>query len=339
MSGKSFTVKMAQRHTYTRDELEQYFDRICMPKEKRVFDVANLPDHQRLAFLHLLQKHHLVKVPWENLTQHYSWHRVINVKPKHLFRKIVNQPGRGGYCMEANYFFHLVLFSLGFDVYMAGSRIYHPDTVRYGGWSHCVNIVTIAGVKYLLDGGFGGNGPSRPVPLQHGEVLTQILPNQMRVMHEPITQNLDRSQEVWIFEHRYHENAEWVPMYCFTDMEFIPEDIEYMNFEPWLNPQTFFTHKVVAVRFTTNKEQIGEHGPGSPSEEALEGEIDGSLTINHYTLKWRRHGEKKLEIVFKTEADRLQALEKYFGITFNGEDREAIYGTAAQIGATAMESI
>ena len=127
-----------------------------MPEHKRIYDIQGLSNDDKLNFLELLQKHQLCKVPWENLTQHYSWHKVINVKPKHLFRKIVRQPGRGGYCMEANFFFHTVLLSLGFDVYMCGSRIYKPAKKGYGGWTHVVNLVTIAGVKYLLDGGFGG---------------------------------------------------------------------------------------------------------------------------------------------------------------------------------------
>ena len=160
---------MAQRHSYSRDELDGYFDRICMPKSRRVYDVRSLSDNEQLDFLKLLQKHHLVKVPWENLTQHYSWHRVVNVMPKHLYRKIVNDPGRGGYCMEVNYFYHLILFSLQFDVYMVGSRIYRSNIGRYGGWTHVVNLVTIAGKRYLLDGGFGGQGPSGPVLVEHGQ--------------------------------------------------------------------------------------------------------------------------------------------------------------------------
>lgn len=127
---------MAKRHVYNKEELDLYFDRVCVPKSRRIYDVSSISDEDRLSFLNLLQKHHLVKVPWENLTQHYSWHTTINVKPKHLFKKIVSNPGTGGYCMEVNYFFHLILYSLGFVVYMSGSRIYHQHTGFYGGWTH-----------------------------------------------------------------------------------------------------------------------------------------------------------------------------------------------------------
>ena len=235
--------------------------------------------------------------------------------------------------MEANHFFHTVLLSLGFDVYMAGARI-HRGEGMYGGWTHVVNLVTIDGTKYLLDGGFGPQGPSRPLAVREGKVGIQVAPAEMRVVREAIAQMLDRTQRMWIYQHRYEEGKEWVPMYCFTELEFIETDIVAMNFAPWLNPQTFFTHKVVAVRFTTDREPV-EH-PGSPGEEALEGEIDGSLTLNQSVLKWRRRGRKVMEVQFSTDEDRQKALEEYFGIVLAEEDRQAIKGTAAEVGSKGM---
>jgi hypothetical protein len=119
-------------------------------------------------------------------------------------------------------------------------------------------------------------------------------------------------------------------------MEFTPADVETMNFQPSRSRQTFFTHKVVANRFTTANERDEGDLPGSPSETALEGEIDGSLTLNHDVLKWRRHGKKVLELPFKTDDERVVALRKYFGITLAEEDRVAIQNTAAMIGVKAM---
>ena len=107
-----------------------------------------------------------------------------------------------------------------------------------------------------------------------------------------------------------------------------------MNFAPSTSRYTFFTHKVVAVRFTTDKESNSE--PGSPGEQELEGEIDGSVTINHDTLKWRCHGEKIVTLPFKTEQERVDALREYFGISLADEDREAISNTMAMIGVKAM---
>jgi arylamine N-acetyltransferase len=322
---------MASRPRYTGEELEEYFDRICLPSAKRMYNVRTLPDDQKLEYLNLLQKHQLIKVPWENLVQHYSWHTVVNVKPKHLFKKIVRQPGRGGYCMEVNSFFHTVLLSLGFDVYMTGARIYSAPKKTFGGWTHVVNLVTVGSTKYLLDGGFGGPGPSRPIPLEHGKIRTQVPPAQMRLVYKTLAQNLT-GQKVWVYESRFEDDALWTPCYSFSEMEFTPEDIESMNFAPWTSRHSFFTHKIVAVRFSTDRERNGPGGPGSPSEAALEGEVDGAITINQNVLKWRRNGKKICDWHFQNEDDRLMALEMYFGIVLADEDKEAIAGTAAAMG-------
>lgn len=119
---------MAKRQKFSRDELARYFDRVCLPGSRRLYDVSALKESDKLDFLNLLQKHHLVKVPWENLVQHYSWHQTVHLDPGHLFKKIVGDPGRGGYCMENNFFYHLILFSLGFQVHLAGSRIFKDNS-------------------------------------------------------------------------------------------------------------------------------------------------------------------------------------------------------------------
>ncbi|CAJ2509633.1 Uu.00g146590.m01.CDS01 [Anthostomella pinea] len=271
---------------------------------------AQLPPHARQA--------QLVKVPFENLTQHYSWHRVVDVKPQHLFRKIVagadgvGGRGRGGYCMEANSLFHTVLLSLGFAVYVAGAQVYEPSEGIYG-FSHCVNIVTIGGVRYIVDVGFGANGPVGPVPLEAGLEHAHVEPARVRLLHEPIPQQTDQGCRVWIYQH------------C---------DIRGMNLSPWTSNTSFFTRKVVVVRFTTDQEDDGDSGPGPGSagtEAVAEGAVDGALILFEDSLKWRRGGETKLEIKFETESMRVDALRRYFGIELDDEDREAIRGTVSEI--------
>ncbi|KAH9905948.1 cysteine proteinase [Xylariomycetidae sp. FL2044] len=327
---------MADRPRYSHAQLEEYFERIGLPEHLRLYTILPLSDNDQLAFVTALTKHHLVKVPFENLTQHYSWHKVVDVSPAHLFKKIVQHAQgscRGGYCMENNSLYHTVLLSLGLKVYMAGARVYDAVEGKYGGFSHCVNIVVIGDRKYMLDVGFGPNGPTGPVPLELPHVVrTHVAPANMRVMYEPIPQQVDQDRWIWIYQHRFNEDAEWVPMYCFVDLEFLLEDIRGMNLSPWRSPTSFFTRKVLATRFTTDLEVNGERGPRTPSEEAVAaGNIDGALVLFEDTLKWRRKGETKLDLKFENEAQRVAALERYFGIALDEEDREAIRGTVSEI--------
>jgi arylamine N-acetyltransferase len=360
---------MAGRHTYTNKELEVYFDRISLPAPLRLYDVRGLPSTSQLDFLHVLQKHQIVKIPWENLALHYSWHRTINVAPPRLFHKIMRSQGRGGYGLEVNHLFHTVLLSLGFDVHLAGARVHDPATATYGGFTHVVNLVTVAGIKYLCDAGFGPAGPSRPLALIAGDVQTHVAPAEMRVVCEPVRGGVKAGEKVWVYQHRYvgipaaaaaaqqhrsddasHDDddddddddnddgvrrdspmSQWNTCYCVAEVEFLPADVHTLNFALQLNPQSVVTHKVVASRFTTSYERNSTRGPGSPFEREMEGEIDGTITLDGDVLKWRRRGKKVVEERFRCEAERVEALQMFYGVALADEDVDAIKGTAAAV--------
>lgn len=192
-----------------------------------------------------------------------------------------------------------------------------------------------------------------------------IGPASVRLLHGPIPQQASPdSSRVWIYQHRASPGADWVPMYCFVDFEFLPEDIRGMNLSPWRSPRSFFTRRVLVTRFTTDMEELPaadgsagssgrgrgrgrggangggdeqqgqgqDQGPGLPDEEAItHGEIDGAIVLFEDTLKWRRRGETRLEVKFGTEEERIDALRKYFGIVLDEEDRDAIRGTVSEI--------
>ncbi|KAI0838514.1 arylamine N-acetyltransferase 3 [Hypoxylon sp. FL0890] len=335
---------MADRPRYSHEQLEQFFNRIALPENKRVYSVEELPDDDKLRYLALLLKHTLVRIPFENLTLHYSWHRIINVRPQHLYDKIVRPPSyRGGYCMENASLFHTVLLSLGYKVFLAGARVYEKETGKYGGFSHCVNIVIVDDTRYLVDVGFGANGPTTPFPVRHDAPQPHIKTGSVRIrtVLEPIPQAVDQGQKMWILQQRLqegppgHQDAEWMPLYCFVLFEFLLEDIRGMNLSPWKSPSSWFTQKVVVSRFTTTLEKgdlEGGEGPGAASDSAIdEGEIDGALILFQDMLKWRRSKETKFEVKLQDEKQRVEALRKYFGIELDLEDREAIRGTVSEL--------
>ena len=318
----------AGRYVFSNEQLEQYFDRIALPRSKRISTVSTLSDSEKLAYLKTLIKHQQVRIPFENLTLHYSWHRVIDVSPFHLFRKVTSQRGRGGYCMEVNSLFHTVLLTVGFNCYIAAARVWVAPESRWTGWSHLVNLVSIAGVKYLADVGFGANEPTLPIPLKHGGTVAQIPPAESRLVFEALPQNLSDCK-VWIHQSKINAEAEWTPLYCFTEMEVLPTDIDGMNYSPMLGRTSIFTQRVMCVRITTDKE--GPE-PGLAQEQVIdEGEIDGALIIDHDKFKWRRGGKTVLEWEFQSENERVVALKKYFGIELDVEDRDAILGTISAV--------
>lgn len=130
--------------TYSPAQLESYLARIQYAKAVGASSSSSSLDPDRdpagathqlqptLETLKTLQKHHLAAIPFENLSLHYSSHRTISLDPEDLFEKIVVQR-RGGYCMENNLLFGIVLRSLGYCVYGAGGRVSHAISHRPGG--------------------------------------------------------------------------------------------------------------------------------------------------------------------------------------------------------------
>lgn len=101
-----------------------------------------------------------------------------------------------------------VLLSLGFNAILAGSRLFKPFNNRFGGLVR-VNIVSIGGVHYLLDVGFGGYGSPQPVPLLEGTEtiepsgLPHIEPRaEMRVVKQAVVQQVDHTRRLWVYQFR-----------------------------------------------------------------------------------------------------------------------------------------
>jgi len=99
---------------------------------------------------------HQRAVPFENLDI-YDAEADISLEIPALYDKIV-QRRRGGYCFELNAAFMSLLASLGYDCYALAVRVVwnFPDVMPI---SHRATVVTIDGVRYFCDVGFGGPSP------------------------------------------------------------------------------------------------------------------------------------------------------------------------------------
>jgi arylamine N-acetyltransferase len=306
---------MSARTAYTRDQITKYFDRLGLPEGKRRYDVSGLSPEDSLEYLALLQKLQLAAIPFENINLHYSTHHSVSVHPEVLFRKIIgDNNGRGGYCMENNRLFGTLLNSVGFALYSGGCRVFADGT--WTGWSHMVNIITIGDSKYHVDVGFGADGPVVPMPLERsGTVQKHIKPASARLQWRNIPGNTDSNQRLWVYEYRRNDESDWEIKYCYSELEFQPQDYAMMNYFTSTSQRTFFTRLVVV-----DKKIMGD-----------DGELVGKLSMAGTSLKWNMQGEKAKEIEFKSEAERLDALEKYFGMKFGDAEREGIAGLPSEI--------
>lgn len=182
--------------------------------------------------------------------------------------------------------------------------------------SHMVNIVTLAnGQRYMLDVGFGGNGPVRPLLLDAEYSLTQgIEPAELRLVKRNIPQNSDPGQELWVYEHRNDRRSEWLAMYCFTELEFLSQDYEMMSFWTSQSRKTWFTYRIVVVKMIME-----------------EGKLVGTMMLVGGDLKRRVRDETEHLRACKNEKQRVEALSEWFGIKLSDLEKAGIKGMVTEL--------
>ena len=179
-----------------------------------------------------------------------------------------------------------------------------------------VNVVTLAGRKYMLDVGFGGNGPIQPMLLDDANAahLRHIAPAESRLVRESISQSTDRGQELWQYQHRIDAQSEWQAIYCFTELEFLPEDYEIMSFWTSQSRKSWFTYSVVAVKMV------------------MEGDdVVGTLILEGGEVKRRVNGKTEHLRTCNTEEERVRALEDVFALRLSDEERRGIVGMVTEL--------
>jgi arylamine N-acetyltransferase len=178
-----------------------------------------------------------------------------------------------------------------------------------------VNIVTLEGRRCLVDVGFGSNGPHQPIPLVATPTLHNVGDQSLRLRPGPIDQHAGRhGQRLWLYEHR-NGDGPWIPTYCFTDIEFLPEDFTMINYYMSTSWDSWFTFHVVCVRMILDEQE----------------QLVGDLTLFNNQLKRRIGATSEVLATFTSEDERVAALEKYFGIALGESERAAIHRTISEV--------
>jgi N-hydroxyarylamine O-acetyltransferase len=236
------------------------------------------PPAPTLDTLCQLQLRHTGAFPFENLTT-LSGEPVLIDLPS-IEQKILQQ-GRGGYCYELNCAFLALLQELGFDACGITGRVVmgQPE----GAWTartHRLSLVTLDGVRYITDVGFGGMVPTAPLMLDTD--AAQLTP------HEPY--RIERHEDGYTL--RANVSGEWRPMYIFDLQR--QEDIDYAvgNWYVSTYPESSFAKQLMVARTgdgwrrTLNNGSFAIHRVGADSErrqvtdvEELIGLLQGEFGI------------------------------------------------------------
>ncbi|AKV07787.1 MULTISPECIES: arylamine N-acetyltransferase family protein [Pseudomonas] len=216
------------------------------------------PPAPTLETLRQLQFRHTAAFPFENLTT-LSGEPVLIDLPS-IEQKVLHD-GRGGYCYELNNLFLALLQALGFDACGISGRVVmgQPE----GAWTartHRLSLVTLGGVRYITDVGFGGMVPTAPLLLDTPE--EQLTP------HEPY--RIERHADGYTL--RANVAGEWRAMYIFDLQR--QEDIDYAvgNWYVSTHPESSFAKQLMVARTgegwrrTLNNGSFAIHRIGSESE-------------------------------------------------------------------------
>jgi N-hydroxyarylamine O-acetyltransferase len=208
-------------------DLSAYLDRIGLKE-------APGPDAEGLT---AIQRAHRLAIPFENLDVILG--RGISLDPAAVFDKLVIRR-RGGYCFEQNQIFLRALHTLGFEarpllarVWLAASET-PPKT-------HTLNLVTIDGVDWIADAGFGGSY-TPPLPLADGSEAITSDGAHHRLRADPEHGwMLERHGDAQLTDGRGAGHDGWLPQYSFTLAPVAPADLILANHWTSTAPGTRFT--------------------------------------------------------------------------------------------------
>ncbi|WP_347905191.1 arylamine N-acetyltransferase [Pseudomonas purpurea] len=192
------------------------------------------PPPPTLESLRELQSRHTCVFPFETLSTMLRLPVPIDLAS--VERKIL-YAGRGGYCYELNNMFLALLLHLGFEARGITGRVVMggPEDALVAR-THRLCLVTVSGVRYIADVGFGGMVPTAPLRLDTEE--------EQPTGHEPY--RIVHQDSSYIL--RAKVAGEWRPMYVF-DLQ-MQSDIDYQigNWYVCTHPQSPFMGQLMVAR-------------------------------------------------------------------------------------------
>ncbi|KAF2221539.1 arylamine N-acetyltransferase 4 [Elsinoe ampelina] len=294
-----------------------------------------------LLLLHRLQ---ITTIPYENLSLHYSPTHTNSISPHALFEKFISPPaapgsaeqsaGRGGYCFETAVFWLNILRGLGFRAYSSQARIRLRDGPvpkgEFVGPRHVVTIVVFEdGERWSSDVGFGGDGPTGALRLGDEGAVVNLGRQEVRISRGVFPGTVDGGRNgVWFYEYRNGKEGTWERYYAFGDQEASLWELECANWWVGTHPDSFQRKQVLVVMFLREEREVDGVGEGREAELVR---VVGKVMLVDGIVKRNMGGKTEVIKVCKTEAERVDALREYFGITLTDEEKKGIQGFRTEL--------
>jgi N-hydroxyarylamine O-acetyltransferase len=185
-------------------------------------------------------------IPFENLC--IIENRTKAITKENLTSKLLEQ-NEGGLCYELNTILYLFLSENGFNPTLIRGVTYNPSKQQWSetGNTHVVNLITHNAQVYLVDTGFGGNLPLKPVPLSGESVSSSN--GEFRVERK------ESEHGDYILHMKLNrKNEDWKIGYAFNSKEPIQNISELNEVQRIIieHPESAFNKKPLITQITNN---------------------------------------------------------------------------------------
>jgi N-hydroxyarylamine O-acetyltransferase len=207
-----------------------------------------IPEHQKVTFETLddVLAKTAKTIPFENLCIINK--QTYNITEENVINKILVKK-EGGLCYELNSLFYLFLIENGFHASLSRGVVYDHVAQHFPtlGRTHVAILCIHKEQTYLIDTGFGGNLPLKPVPLT-GETVTSSN-GEFRI------KKAKSEYGDYVFEQKLkYKDKDWKIGYAFDSQETITDISEFQEIQKIIaeHPESPFNKNALITRLTDN---------------------------------------------------------------------------------------
>ncbi len=175
---------------------------------------------------------HTGRIPFENLDVLLG--RPVRLDLESVQAKLIHNR-RGGYCFEHATLFAAVLEQIGFQPVRHAGRVILFDRLSESARTHMFLTVRIAGLRFVVDPGFGPFGSRVPVPLEGGE-------------HDAASHWLARDGDLWTL--RLRREGSVISGWVTTLQQENPVDFAMANHFIATHPNSPFVNRIMLSAVT-----------------------------------------------------------------------------------------
>ncbi|MBT2680637.1 arylamine N-acetyltransferase [Bacillus sp. ISL-35] len=223
-------------------------------------------------------------IPFENLCTLSG--SLDELNEDSLADKILHR-NEGGLCYDLNGILYLFLKENDLDVQLIRGSVYVPELKGFSptGRTHAAIIMNDGGMRYLIDTGFGGNLPLRPVPLDGSEIMTPT--GEFRVKKA-----LSEFGDYFLEMKLKNKDTDWRTGYAFDSRDPVDNvsDLSEMKKIITEHPQSPFNKKPLLTRVNANGSMVltetsfTRWKDGQVAKEEIDATQFKQLAKEHYNL-------------------------------------------------------